>query len=60
MTPVASGIANTDKDRFMLFFSTCNRFFSPGAPVDQIVGMLKQQQTRQTASSNPLPLLLER
>jgi hypothetical protein len=42
VTPVASGIANTEKDRFMLFLGTCKRFFSPGAPVDRIVGMLEQ------------------
>ena len=42
MTPMARGIANTEEDRFMLFLGTCKRFFSPGAPVDRIVGMLEQ------------------
>jgi len=45
MTPMARGIANTEKDRFMLFFGTCKRFFSPGVPVDRIVGMLEQVGT---------------
>lgn len=45
MTPMARGIANTEEDRFMLFLGTCKRFFSPGAPVDRIVGMLEQVGT---------------
>ena len=45
MTPVASGIANTEKYRFMLFIGTSKRFLLPGAPVDRIVGMLEQVGT---------------
>ena len=45
MTPMARGIANTDKDRFMLFLGSCKRFLSPGAPVNRIVGMLQQVGT---------------
>jgi hypothetical protein len=42
---MARGIANTEKDRFMLFFGMCKRFFLPGVPVDRIVGMLEQVGT---------------
>ena len=45
MTPMARGIANTEKYRFMLFLGTSKRFFSPGAPVDRFVGMLEQVGT---------------
>ena len=42
MRTMARGIANTYKDRFMVFLGTSKRFFSPGAPVDRFAGMLEQ------------------
>ncbi|RCV65552.1 hypothetical protein C5S53_03195 [Methanophagales archaeon] len=44
MAPMALGIANNEEGRFMVFFGTCKRFFSLKAPVDRIVGMLKQAE----------------
>jgi hypothetical protein len=42
MTPVTGGIANGQKDGFVLVTGTAEGFFSPRVPVYGVVGMLQQ------------------
>jgi hypothetical protein len=40
MAPVAGGVANAEKDRFILFFGPNECLLSPRIPIDWIVSML--------------------
>ena len=45
MTPMARGVADREKDRFVVGASPGKRFIAPGIPVDRIVGVLQQIRT---------------
>jgi len=42
MTPVAGGITNGKKDRFVLLTGKLKCLFGPGVPVDRVMGMLQK------------------
>jgi hypothetical protein len=42
MTPVAGGVANTDKKRFVLSLCLFKGLLTPGIPVDRVIGVLLQ------------------
>lgn len=42
MTPVASGIANGEKNRFVLAPRPFKRSLTPGQPMDWVLGVLQQ------------------
>jgi hypothetical protein len=45
MTPVAGGITNGKKDRFVLLAGKVKCLFRPGVPVDRVMGMLQKIRT---------------
>src|SRR5688572_9748153 len=45
MAPMASRIANTYQDGFIIFFRFVQCLISPGIPVNRIMGMLQQVRT---------------
>ena len=42
MAPVAGGITDGQKDRFVLLAGKLKCFFRPGVPVDRVMGMLQK------------------
>ena len=42
VTPMAGGVPDREKNRFVLFPRFGKRLLAPGKPVDRVVGMLEQ------------------
>jgi hypothetical protein len=42
MAPVAGGVADTEKNGFVFFFGTMERFLSPGIPIHWIMSVLQK------------------
>ncbi len=45
MAPVTGGIADGEKNRFILLFGPGKGFFTPGIPIHRVIGVLQQIRT---------------